>query len=56
MLDDVIKGGLSMAKRAFLTTIADTIMSHLELSQEAQGRKKVTRMSRGLKAFVEGKS
>ena len=56
VLDDVVKGGLSTGQGAFLTTIADTVMRGLEMSQEAQERKKVTRMSRGLKAFVEGKA
>ena len=55
VLDDAVKGGLSGEKRAFMTAIADTVMRHLEMRQEAQERKKVTRMSRGLKAFVQGK-
>lgn len=56
MLDDCAREGLSEDKEAFLSVIANTAMHHLEMKQEAQQRQKVTRMSRGLKAFVEGKS
>jgi len=39
-----------------MTTISQTIMRHLEMNREAEERKKGTRMSKGLNAFVEGKT
>ena len=56
ILDDKLHEGFTDAQRAFCETIARTIMGHLEMNREAEERKKGTRMSRGLNAFVEGKT
>lgn len=56
ILDDKLHKGFTDAQRAFCETIARTIMGHLEINREAEERKKGTRMSRGLNAFVEGKT
>lgn len=55
ILDDRVRPRLLPAQEKFLGTIAATIMSHLEVNREAEERKKVLRMAKGLNAFVEGK-
>ena len=44
-----------MDQEAFLGTISQTIMKHMETTSEAEERKKVLRLSHGMNAFVEGK-
>lgn len=56
ILDDKVRPRLSPAQEKFLGTIAATIMGHLEVNKEAEERRKVLRMARGLNAFVEGKT
>lgn len=56
LLDDKPRAVLTADQREFMTTISQTIMRHLEMNREAEERKKGTRMSRGLNAFVEGKT
>ena len=56
ILDDKPRSGLTLDQKEFATTISHTIMRHLEMKREAAERKKGTRMSRGLNAFVEGKT
>ena len=56
ILDNKVRPRLNPDQEAFLGTIAQTIMRHLEMSREAEERKKGMQMSRGLNAFVEGKS
>ena len=56
ILDDVVRPRLSDDHELFLATIAQTIMKHMEITMEAEERKKVMRLSLGMNAFVEGKS
>lgn len=56
ILDTVVRPPLTVDQQSFLGSVAQIIMKHLEMSREAQERKKAMRMSRGLNAFVEGKS
>lgn len=56
ILDDVARPQLSADHALFLATIAQTVMKHLEITMEAEERKKVMRFSLGMNAFVEGKS
>ncbi|MCJ1400913.1 hypothetical protein MMC11_004124 [Xylographa trunciseda] len=56
ILDDKPRLGLTVIEESFANTIAQTIMRYLEMSRETEERKKGTRMSRGLNAFVEGKT
>ncbi|MCJ1283172.1 hypothetical protein MMC26_002499 [Xylographa opegraphella] len=56
ILDDTPRFGLTIEEESFANTIAQTIMRYLEMSRETEERKKGTRMSRGLNAFVEGKT
>lgn len=56
ILDIVARPVLTAEQQAFLGLIAQVIMGHMEVFREAEERKKVMRMSRGLNAFVEGKS
>ena len=56
ILDDVARPQLSPFHQQFLATIAQTVMKHLEITKEAEERKKVMRLSLGMNAFVEGKS
>ena len=55
-LDDEPRFGLTKEEESFVNTISQTIMRYLEMSRETEERKKGTRMSRGLNAFVEGKT
>ncbi|KAL8826758.1 MAG: hypothetical protein Q9170_007282 [Blastenia crenularia] len=55
ILDDMIRPRLTLAQERFLGTIAATITSHMEVNREAEERRKVLRMAKGLNAFVEGK-
>ncbi len=56
ILDDKTRPQLTLEQEEFLGTMAQTVMKHMEITSEAEERKKVTRMSMGLNAFVEGKS
>lgn len=56
VLDNKVRPRLKPDQETFLGTMAQTVMKHLEMSREAEERRKVTQMSRGLNAFVEGKS
>ena len=56
ILDDTIRPHLTLEQEEFLGTMAQIIMKHMEVTSEAEERKKVMRMSMGLNAFVEGKS
>ena len=55
IIDDVVRPPLSVDQEAFLGTISQTIMKHMETTSEAEERKKVLRLSHGMNAFVEGK-
>ena len=56
ILDDKPRPDLTVDQKEFATTISHTIMRHLEMRREAAERKKGMRMSRGLNAFVEGRT
>lgn len=56
ILDDKVRPSLTPAQEKLLGTIAATIMGHLETNREAEERRKVLRMAKGLNAFVGGKS
>lgn len=47
ILDDVVRPPLSADQETFLGTIAQTVMKHIEITSEAEERKKVMRMSLG---------
>ena len=47
---------LTAQQQAFLGSIAQVVVDHMEVFRESEERKKVMRISRGLNAFVEGKS
>lgn len=55
-LDDQVRNEVSADQVLFLTTIAASIMRHLEMKREAEKSKKMGRMSQSLNAFVEGRS
>ena len=56
ILDDTVRPCLKPEQEEFLGTIAQIVMKHMEITSEAEERKKVMRMSMGLNAFVEGQS
>ena len=56
IIDNKPRPRLSAGQEEFLGTIAMTVMKHMEINSEAEERKRAMRMSRGLNAFVEGKS
>ena len=56
ILDIVRRPVLKTQQKAFLGSIAQIIMRHMEVFREAEERKRIIKMSRGLNAFVEGKS
>ena len=56
ILDDKPRSGLNDEEQAFCDSIAQTVMHQLEMKREGEERKKAARMSKGLNAFVEGKS
>ncbi|KAA6412070.1 MAG: hypothetical protein FRX48_04220 [Lasallia pustulata] len=56
ILDNRVRPRLNPDQEAFLGTVAQTVMTHLEMSREAEERRKAMQMSRGLNAFVEGRS
>ena len=56
ILDVVARPVLTAQQQGFLGSIAQVIVGHMEVFREAEERKNVMRMSRGLNAFVEGKS
>ena len=53
--DTVTREPLTENQISFMTQIASTIMINLETRKHAEDRKKISRMSRGLHSFVEGK-
>jgi len=55
ILDNMTRKPLTPNQEAFLGTMAQTIMKHLEINREADERKKAMRLSMGMNAFVEGK-
>ena len=56
ILDDKPRSGLTDEQEMFCDSIAQTVMRQLEMKREGEEKRKATRMSRGLNAFVEGKS
>ena len=56
ILDDKLRPGLTNEQQMFCDSIAQTVMRQLEMNRERDERRKATRMSRGLNAFVEGKN
>lgn len=52
----MVRPPLSVDQEAFLGTISQTVMRHMETASEAEERKKVLRLSHGMNAFVEGKT
>ena len=56
IIDNVSRKPLNADQEAFLGTIAQTVMKHMEVTSEAEERKKVMRLSLGMNAFVEGKN
>lgn len=56
ILDNVVRPPLTADQQSFLGSVAQIIMKHMEMFREAKERKKAMRMSRGLNAFMEGKS
>ncbi|KAL8735060.1 MAG: hypothetical protein Q9181_002962 [Wetmoreana brouardii] len=56
VFDDKVRQELTLAQERFFGSIAATIMEHLEVNRQAEERSKVLRMSKGLNAFVEGKT
>lgn len=56
ILDNKARPRLDPDQEIFLGTMAQTVMKHLEMSREAEERRKAMQMSKGLNAFVEGKS
>ena len=56
VLDDHARPALSPDQVDFLGTMATVVMKHMEVTAEAEERKKVLRLSTGMNAFVEGRS
>ena len=56
ILDDKPRSGLPDEQQMFCDSIAQMVMRQLEMKREGEEKRKATRMSRGLNAFVEGKS
>ena len=56
ILDDEERPPLNPDQESFLGVMAETIMKHMETASEAEEHKKVMRLSRGMNAFVEGRS
>lgn len=56
ILDDKPRDGLTKDQEQFANMMSRTIMMQLEMYREVDERRKGTRMSRGLNAFVEGKT
>ena len=56
VLDDRPREGLSPSQSAFMSTISEIVMNHLEQIRETEERRKMVLMSRGLNAFMEGRS
>lgn len=56
VLDDVARPTLSPDQVDFLGTMATVVMKHMEVTAEAEERKKILRLSTGMNAFVEGRS
>lgn len=56
IIDNEVREPLNTNQELFLGTVASTVMKHMETTSEAVERKKVTRLSLGMNAFVEGKS
>lgn len=55
ILDDVARPPLTADQEAFLGSVGQMVMKHMEINREAQERQKALKMSGGLNAFVEGK-
>ena len=55
VLDDKARPPLTDGQVDLIGTLALSIMKHMELSSEAEERKKILRLSMGMNAFVEGK-
>ena len=56
ILDDNVRYTVTPEQKAFCRTMTSIIMEHLETLREVAERKKGTRMSKGLNAFVEGRT
>ena len=56
VLDENPRTGLTEDEEKFCATMSRTIMKHLELTREAEEKKKGLRMSEALNAFIERKS
>ena len=56
ILDDEVRQPLTADQESFLGTIAQTVMKHMEITSEAEERKKVLRLSSGMNSFVQGKN
>lgn len=56
VLDDVARPALPPEQVEFLGTMATVVMKHMEVTAEAEERKKILRLSMGMNAFVEGRS
>ena len=55
IIDDKIRPCLTPEQEEFLGTIARTVMKHMEITSEADEKRKVSKMTMGINAFVEGK-
>ena len=55
ILDTIVRPPLNSDQQDLLGSIAQIVMKHLEVSREAEERKKAMSFSQGLNAFVEGK-
>lgn len=55
ILDNVARPPLTADQEAFLGSVGQIVMKHMEINREAQERQKALKMSGGLNAFVEGK-
>ena len=56
ILDNRVRYTVTAEQKAFCRTMTSVIMEHLEILREVAERKKGTRMSKGLNAFVEGRT
>lgn len=55
VIDDKARPLLGDEQEEFLGTMAGIVMKHMEITSEAEERRKINRMSQGLNCFVEGK-
>lgn len=56
VVDDRVGSGFESEKIHFMATMANTIISHMEMIREIEEHRRGMKMSRGLASFVEGKS